>query len=183
MQLALGRVHWGWCVFPLHNESLTQTLTDHRFLVTIILGGDSWTLIIILWLNPKKPFQHNTSHRRHEKSLRWGWRLHWGPPCLVGLSFVWLSVFVCLTLLFQHLYFLFMHKYIKINAFMHKDRWGVAVCLMTFSRGSNSWNIQLWAECLLGDGGHTMPQPSLVNPHTAFTKGSHWAIYRPFETS
>jgi hypothetical protein len=25
----------------LHNQSLTQTLADHRFLVTIILGGDS----------------------------------------------------------------------------------------------------------------------------------------------
>ena len=69
MQLTLGRVHWGWCVFPLHNQSLTQTLADHRFLVTIILGGDSWTLIIILWLNPKKIFPtHNTPHtRRHDR--------------------------------------------------------------------------------------------------------------------
>jgi len=61
MQLTLGRVHWGWCIFPLHNQSLTQTLADHRFLVTIILGGDSWTLIIISWL--KNPSQHTTPHQ------------------------------------------------------------------------------------------------------------------------
>ena len=60
MQLTLDRVHWGWCVFPLHNQSLTQTLADHRFLVTIIRGGDSWTLIIILWLNPEN--LPNTQH-------------------------------------------------------------------------------------------------------------------------
>ena len=60
MQLTLGRVHWGWCVFPLHNQSLTQTLADHRFSVTIILGGDSWTLIIILWWNPEN--LPNTPH-------------------------------------------------------------------------------------------------------------------------
>jgi len=31
MQLTLGRVYSGWCIFPLHNKSLTRTLTDHRF--------------------------------------------------------------------------------------------------------------------------------------------------------
>jgi len=41
MQFTLGKVHWGWCVFPLHNQSVTQTFAEHRFLVTIILGGDS----------------------------------------------------------------------------------------------------------------------------------------------
>jgi hypothetical protein len=25
-----GRVHWGWCVFPLHNQCFTQTLAYHR---------------------------------------------------------------------------------------------------------------------------------------------------------
>jgi len=60
MHLILSRVHWGWCVFPLHNQSLTQTLVDHRFLVTIILSNDSWILIIILWLNPKN--LPNTQH-------------------------------------------------------------------------------------------------------------------------
>ena len=64
MQLTIGRVHWGWCVFPLHNQSLTQTLADHRLLVTIILGGESWTLIIILWLNPKN--LPNTPHLTQE---------------------------------------------------------------------------------------------------------------------
>jgi len=56
MQLTLGRVHWGWCVFPLHNQSLTQTFTNHRFLSNL---NTRWRLlnfiIIILWLNPK-PF-------------------------------------------------------------------------------------------------------------------------------
>ena len=51
---------------------------------------------------------------------------------------------------------------------------------MTFSRGSDLWNIQLWAECLLGNGGHMVPQPFLVNPYTAFTWGRHWAVHRPF---
>jgi len=69
MQLTLGRVHLGWCVFSLHNQSLIQTLVDHRFLVTIILCGDSWTLIIILWLN-SKPFHSQQQHllRRHNSS-------------------------------------------------------------------------------------------------------------------
>jgi hypothetical protein len=64
MQPTLGRVHWGWRVFPLHNQSLTQTLADHRFLVTIILGGDSWTLIIIIWLN-RKTFPTQTHTHTH----------------------------------------------------------------------------------------------------------------------
>ena len=51
---------------------------------------------------------------------------------------------------------------------------------MTFSWGLDLWNIQLWAECLLGNGGHTMPQPFFVNPYTAFTWGRHWAAHRPF---
>jgi len=68
MQLTLGRVHWGWCVFPLHNQSLTQTLANHRFLVIIILGDDSWSLIIILWLNPENlPNTQHTSPRRHDR--------------------------------------------------------------------------------------------------------------------
>jgi hypothetical protein len=29
MQLTLGKVHWGVIIFPLHNQSLTQTLVDH----------------------------------------------------------------------------------------------------------------------------------------------------------
>ena len=51
---------------------------------------------------------------------------------------------------------------------------------MTFSRGLDLWNIQLWVECLLGNGGHMMPQPFLVNPYTAFTWGGHWTVHRPF---
>jgi hypothetical protein len=68
MQLILGNVYWGWRVFPLHNQSLTQTLIDYRFLVTIILDSDPWTLIIILWLNPH-PFLFPTTIplRRHGK--------------------------------------------------------------------------------------------------------------------
>jgi hypothetical protein len=69
MQLTLGRVHREWCVFPLHNECLTQTFANHRFLMTIILSDDSWTLIIILWLNPKT-FLTQHLIKRHDKSLR-----------------------------------------------------------------------------------------------------------------
>jgi hypothetical protein len=51
---------------------------------------------------------------------------------------------------------------------------------MTFSRGSNSWNIQLWVERLLDKDGHTVPQLFLVNPYTAFMKGGHWTDHKPF---
>jgi hypothetical protein len=47
------------------------------------------------------------------------------------------------------------------------------VCLITFSWGSDSWDIQLWVERLLGNGGHTRPQLFLVNSYTAFMKGGH----------
>jgi hypothetical protein len=114
MQLTLSRVYWRWCVFPLHNQSLTHTLADYRFLVTIILGGDSWTLILFLWLNPNIfPFPttlhlikrhdikpHHRLQRRGAPAT--GWQLHWGQPCLVGLSFacliVCIFVLACLIL-------------------------------------------------------------------------------------
>ena len=40
---------------------------------------------------------------------------------------------------------------------------GLSVCLMTFNRGSNSWDTQLWFENLLGNDYHTCPQSFLVN--------------------
>jgi len=64
-------VHCGWCVFPLYNQSLLRLSQTIGFLVTIILGSDSWILIIILWLNPKSfPFQQHTSKEalcKHQK--------------------------------------------------------------------------------------------------------------------
>jgi hypothetical protein len=51
---------------------------------------------------------------------------------------------------------------------------------MTFSQGSDLWNIQLWAERLHGNGSHTMPQPFAINPYIASTKGGHWAGHRLF---
>ena len=49
MQLTLGRVHWGWCVFPFHNKSPYPRLSKtNRFPSD---RNTRWLLLIIIVVN------------------------------------------------------------------------------------------------------------------------------------
>ena len=53
---------------------------------------------------------------------------------------------------------------------------------MIFNRGLDSWNIQLWAEYLLGSGSRTVPQPFLLNLYIASWKVVTGQIIDIFKT-
>jgi len=98
MQLILGRVHWGWCIFYLHNQSLTHFLADHRFPSDYNIRW--WLLnfiIIILWLYSKSfPFPIPLGRlARHSMLPRDRMTTQLGRLYLIGLSFACLIACLC----------------------------------------------------------------------------------------
>jgi hypothetical protein len=113
MQFILGIVHLRWCIFLLHNQSLTWTLTDHMFLSN--QNTKSWFLnliIIILWLYPNSIFNTYSQeadssslvppHAPHDRmtTLLGNVLSGWTMLCL----FDCLHVLVLLVCLIKHLF-------------------------------------------------------------------------------